>query len=391
MILTSILDNDLYKFTMQQAVFHGFYNTKVGYKFVCRNKNISFKEISGRIIDEINSVASLKLTDEEEAYLRSIRYLKEDYIDFLKLFRYDPKRHVSCSVDNEGNLDITIDGRWLYTILYEVPVLSIVNEVYFENLSAGTSGKDIFAKGEELLDEKINLVNNVEGIRIIDFGTRRRFSHEWHDRVVGIMKGSLPKVFNGTSNVYFAMKYGLTPVGTMAHEWIMAGQAQEVRLVNSQRLMLERWVGEYRGDLGIALTDTVCMDAFLRDFDLYFAKLYDGCRHDSGDPYLWAEKLIDHYKKLNIDPVTKTAVFSDGLDFPKAVEIYNKFKGRIRTSFGIGTNLTNDVGFKPLNIVIKMTGCNNQQVAKLSDEPGKSICEDEKFLDYLKYVYDYRL
>jgi nicotinate phosphoribosyltransferase len=376
---------------MQQAVFHRFYNTDVKYKFICRNKNISFEKVISDIKNEISELQGLTLSASEEEYLNSIRFIKKDYVEFLKLFRFDPARHVRMSLDAAGGLDIQICGSWLYTILYEVPVLSIVNEIYFSELSKGESKDVFYKKGEEKLFQKADLVKNAEGMKIMDFGTRRRFSFEWHDKTVGLMKSNAPQVFTGTSNVHFAMKYGLTPVGTMAHEWLMAGQAQEIRLASSQKFMLENWVAEYRGDLGIALTDTISMDAFLNDFDLYFAKLYDGCRHDSGDPYVWADKLIEHYEKLNIDPSTKTAVFSDGLDFPKALAIYGRYKDRIKTSFGIGTNLTNDVGYVPLNIVIKMTECNGQQVAKLSDEPGKSICNDARYLDYLKYVFKYSL
>jgi nicotinate phosphoribosyltransferase len=391
MLIKSMLDNDLYKFTMQQAVFHRFYNDEVKYKFVCRNKNISFEKVFEKIKTEITALRELTLSASEEEYLRSIRFVRKDYVNFLKLFRFDPASHVNLMLDDAGGLEIEISGSWLYTILYEVPVLAIVNEVYFSNLSANENRDELYKRGEEKLYDKAAMVKDVKEMKIIDFGTRRRFSFEWHDRVVGLMKTHAPDVFTGTSNVHLAMKYGLTPVGTMAHEWLMAGQAQEIRLASSQKFMLEYWVGEYRGDLGIALTDTISMDAFLNDFDLYFAKLYDGCRHDSGDPYIWADKLITHYEKLKIDPATKTAVFSDGLDFSKALAIYERYKDKIKTSFGIGTNLTNDVGYVPLNIVIKMTECNGQKVAKLSDEPGKSICNDEKFLDYLKYVFKYDL
>jgi nicotinate phosphoribosyltransferase len=390
MIIKSILDNDFYKFTMQQAVFHQFFNTSVTYKFICRNKGVSFKEVFGTIKTEIGALSKLALTDDEEKYLRSIRFVKSDYVDFLRLFRFDPDRHVVLSIDEDGSLDVCIKGGWLYTILYEVPVLSIISQVFFSD-AAGNKTDQVLKKGEEILLEKIGLIKNKSAVKIIEFGTRRRFSFEWHERVVGILKNELPDNLTGTSNVFLAKKYGLTPVGTMAHEWIMAGQAQEIRLVNSQKYMLGNWVNEYRGDLGIALTDTISMDAFLEDFDLFFAKLYDGCRHDSGDPYVWADKLIGHYRKLKIDPSTKSAVFSDGLDIPEALDIFEKYGGKIRTSFGIGTNLTNDVGYNPLNIVIKMTECNGQHVAKLSDEPGKTVCGDEKYMDYLKYVFNYRL
>ncbi len=196
--------------------------------------------------------------------------------------------------------------------------------------------------------------------------------------------------FIGTSNVYFAKKYNLKPIGTMAHEWIMAGQGQEdVSLRNSQKAMLQAWCNEYRGDLGIALSDTLGVDAFLEDFDLYFAKLYDGIRHDSGDPDVWARKVICHYSKLGVEPKTKTLVFSDGLTFETAAKIYNKFKFAAKVSFGIGTNLTNDFeDITPLQIVMKIVKCNGLPVAKISDSPDKGMCNDKEYLTYLKKVFN---
>jgi nicotinate phosphoribosyltransferase len=212
---------------------------------------------------------------------------------------------------------------------------------------------------------------------------------DWHDEVVSTFARELPGYFNGTSNVFLAMKHNVKPIGTMAHEFIQAGQGLEkVQLKYSQQYMLEKWIEEYRGDLGIALTDTIGMKPFLKDFDLYLAKLYDGCRHDSSDPYTWCFSLVDHYKKLGIDPRTKSAVFSDNLDFLAAANIYKTFKDMIKISFGIGTNLTNDVGFKPLSIVIKLVKVNGNPVAKISDQPEKVICEDEQFLSYLRKVYE---
>jgi nicotinate phosphoribosyltransferase len=198
----------------------------------------------------------------------------------------------------------------------------------------------------------------------------------------------LPAQFKGTSNVYLARELGITPVGTMAHEYMQAFQGFGIRLRDFQKASLEAWVQEFRGDLGTALTDVIGIDAFLEDFDLYFAKLFDGLRHDSGDPYEWGEKVIEHYKKLRIDPHTKRLVFSDGLDLPSALAIYRHFKGRIQVSFGIGTNLTNDTPIPSLNIVMKMTRCNGQPVAKISDSPGKITGVDETFMAYLRQVFN---
>jgi nicotinate phosphoribosyltransferase len=220
-----------------------------------------------------------------------------------------------------------------------------------------------------------------------DFGLRRRYSGAWHEEVVRTLAAALPEHFRGTSNVYLAMQLGLTPIGTMAHEYLQAYQAFGSRLSDFQKAALEGWVQEYRGDLGVALTDVIGMDAFLADFDLYFAKLFDGLRHDSGDPVAWGEKAIAHYRKLRIDPASKRLVFSDGLDIPRAIALHRHFAGRIATSFGIGTDLTNDTPHKALNIVMKLTSCNGQPVAKLSDAPGKTLCDDETFLAYLRQVF----
>ncbi|MNE34092.1 Nicotinate phosphoribosyltransferase 2 [compost metagenome] len=221
-----------------------------------------------------------------------------------------------------------------------------------------------------------------------DFGTRRRFSYKVQEEVVRVLKDDFPARFVGTSNVHLARKLDIKPLGTMAHEWIMAHQQLGPRLIDSQIAALDCWVREYRGLLGIALTDCITMDAFLTDFDLYFAKLFDGLRHDSGDPVQWAEKAIAHYRKLGIDPMTKTLVFSDGLNLTKSLEIFRALRGRINVSFGIGTNLTCDLpGVAPMSIVLKMTDCNGQPVAKISDEAAKTQCRDENFVAYLRHVF----
>ena len=217
---------------------------------------------------------------------------------------------------------------------------------------------------------------------------RRRFSGVWQREVVSQLKQSVPEYFKGTSNVLLAKDLGLVAIGTMAHEYLQTYQALGVRLRDFQRAALEDWVQEYRGDLGVALTDVVGMDAFLADFDLYFAKLFDGLRHDSGDPIEWGERALAHYAKLRIDPRPKRLVFSDGLDVPTALHIYRHFADRIQLGFGIGTNLSNDVGLQPLNIVMKLTQANGQSVAKLSDSPGKTLCRNETFLAYLRQVFN---
>jgi nicotinate phosphoribosyltransferase len=274
--------------------------------------------------------------------------------------------------------------------LFEIPVLAIINEVYFRH----TQKLPDFVQGRQRLDAKIGQLKEggLEALKIADYGTRRRFSLAWHEEVLRTLNarlGSGPQgQLAGTSNVLFAMKLGLTPLGTMAHEYLQACQALGPRLRDSQIFGFESWAKEYRGDLGIALSDVYGMDAFLRDFDMYFCKLFDGARHDSGDPFSWGERLIDHYKNKRVDPLTKTLIFSDSLTVPKTIELYRQFSGRCQLAFGIGTNLTNDLGCEPLQIVIKMTRCNGQPVAKLSDTPSKNMCEDEKYLAYLRQVFD---
>jgi nicotinate phosphoribosyltransferase len=383
-IIYSLLDTDLYKLTMMQAVFHQFPNTQVKYKFYCRNseeanaKNNFHWDDNGNTKDlqeEIFKFCELRFTEKELDYLSTLPFMKKDFIDFLRLYKPNPD-HIKIW-NEKGNIEIEIDGPWVLTILFEVPVLAIVNEVYFSSQYPESMDGAV-----KLLNEKHEFAK-LAAFKYADFGTRRRFSLPWHREVVQFLMHN-PN-FVGTSNVMMAMDYGLKPIGTMAHEWIMAGVGMPIQLADSQAYMLQKWADEYRGDLGIALTDTYGADAFCKDFDLYFAKLYDGLRHDSGDPIEWAIKMVLHYRKLGVDPKTKTLVFSDGLTMEKANEIYDEVGHRAHVSFGIGTYLTNDIpGLKPLNIVIKMTECNGRPTAKLSDEPGKEMCEDKEFLSYLK-------
>jgi nicotinate phosphoribosyltransferase len=377
---------------MMQAALHRFPDTEVEYQFRCRNGGVLFSQaVIDRIDIELDRLCRLKFTKDEIAYLRTIRFFKKDFVDFLQIFRL--QREFVKVEANAGRMAITISGPWLHTILFEVFVLAIVNECYFaEQFQQWVKSPEVSNKstvwprdGYRCLKQKFELLKTApEGFTFAEFGTRRRFSREWQDTVVKELKGSR---LVGTSNVFLAKKYGLTPVGTMAHEFIQAGQGlRGVRLEDSQKFMLEAWVQEYRGDLGIALSDTLGLDTFLTDFDLYFAKLFDGVRQDSGDPYAVGKKIIQHYEKFRIDPTTKTILFSDGLDIPKAIDLYNYFKEYIKVGFGIGTDLVNDCGFTPLNIVIKMTRCNGNPVAKISDSEGKTICEDEHFLKHLRHV-----
>jgi nicotinate phosphoribosyltransferase len=393
MIISSLLDTDLYKFTMMQAVLHQFPGAQVEYRFKCRNAGAPgvqpLAPLVNEIREEIRALCSLHFQDAELGYLRSMRFIKSDFVDFLGLFKLNEK-YVDVRAMPSGELEVGIRGPWLHTILFEIPVLAIINEVYFRN----TQKLPDFMEGRRRLDEKIAQLKGpgLETLKIADYGTRRRFSMAWHEEVLRTLNarlGSGPQgQFAGTSNVLFAMKLGLTPLGTMAHEYLQACQALGPRLRDSQVFAFESWAREYRGDLGIALSDVYGMDAFLRDFDMFFCKLFDGARHDSGDPFAWGERLIEHYRRNRVDPLTKTLIFSDALTVPKTIELFRQFNGRCQLAFGIGTNLTNDLGYEPLQIVIKMVQCNGQPVAKLSDTPSKNMCEDEKYLAYLRQVFE---
>jgi nicotinate phosphoribosyltransferase len=390
MIITSLLDTDLYKFTMMQVVLHHFPGAQVEYRFKCRNAGVDLTPYVDEIREQIEALCTLRFAEEELAYLRGLRFIKSDFVDFLGLFQLNTKYiDVEPAQAGPGEIGIVIKGPWLHTILFEIPVLAIVNEVYFRRTQRGAD----FEAGRRRLLDKIALVRDdpqLADLRIADYGTRRRFSKHWQDEVLLTLEKELGVHLAGTSNVMFAARHGLIPLGTMAHEYLQACQALGPRLRDSQTFGFEMWAKEYRGDLGIALSDVYGMDAFLRDFDMYFCKLFDGARHDSGDPMQWGERLIAHYEKNRVDPRTKTLVFSDSLTFPKVIDLYRRFSGRARLAFGVGTNLTNDLGYQPLQIVIKMVRCNGQPVAKLSDSPEKNMCDDAAYLAYLRQVFEIR-
>ncbi|MBS0319348.1 MAG: nicotinate phosphoribosyltransferase [Proteobacteria bacterium] len=386
MIIESLLDTDLYKFTMMQVVLHHFPGAQVEYRFKCRNPGVDLQPFASEIEAEIRDLCRIRFTRAELEYLRSWRFFKSDFVDLLALFQLNERFiKVSPLEGHPGEIDIAIKGPWLHTILFEVPVLAIVSEVYNRNVHPNPD----FATGRARLAEKIGTIRGVEdaAFRIADYGTRRRFSRTWQDEVIRTLKSGIGQKLVGTSNVRLAMDHQLTPLGTMAHEYLQACQAVGPRLRDSQVFAFNTWAREYRGDLGIALSDVCGMDAFLRDFDLFFCKLFDGVRHDSADPFEWGEKLIEHYQKMRIDPRAKTMVFSDSLNVPLALKLFNYFKGRAQTSFGIGTNLTNDLGYEALQIVIKMTRCNGQPVAKISDEPSKTMDYDPSYVAYLREVF----
>jgi len=385
-VIQSLLDTDLYKLTMMQVVLHHFPEADVEYSFKCRTEEVDLMPLAAEIKNEISYLCSLKFTENEIYYLDKIYYLKSDFVQFLKLFQLS-ESYVRVGEDKNGQLEIKVKGPWLHTIMFEVPILAIVEEVYARHHYADID----LQEGQRRLLEKTNMIKMHplgSKLKLMEFGTRRRFSRKWQQHVLEHLNRSVGNNLVGTSNVYFARELSLTPHGTMAHEYLQAFQSLGPRLVDSQKEALEVWAKEYRGDLGIALTDVVGVDAFVRDFDRYLGKLFDGVRHDSGCPFEWTKKILTHYKKLGIDPKTKTLVFSDGLDLTLAFELLNEFHEVTNLVFGIGTNLTNDVGVKPISIVMKMVQCNGQPVAKISDSHGKTMCQDEAYLDYLKKVFE---
>ncbi len=393
-IIKSLLDTDFCKLTMAQAVLHTYPAVTVKYKFACRNKKITYLD---EIEQEIDHLCTLRFQEDEIDYLSSIPFLKTDFIEYLRLFQFN-RRYLKIKLDDKAGIQIQIEGPWISTILYEVPVLAIVSEVYSRNEANTDSSQHDAEKalqtGVSLLTEKIDFLTEllktgqIPNFKFADTGTRQRYSRAWHTKIIETLKSKFrPHIFVGTSNVALAKKFKVKPIGTMSHEWLQGHQQLGARISDSQRAALESWAQEYRGDLGIALSDVVGFKAFLRDFDLYFAKLFDGCQHDSGDSVSWCVKLIEHYDKLGIDPMTKSAVFTDGLDFEKAVELHQTFFEMINLSFGIGTILTNDVGITPPEIVIKMIECNGQPVAKICDTDDRVMCEDPEFVSYLKKVY----
>lgn len=391
-IITSLLDSDLYKTSMQQAMFHQLPGACGTYKFLCRNKGIDLRPLRDTIEEELDALCELKYTDDELNYLASIRFIKPDFIEFLRLFKLN-RNHIKVR-ERDGVLDIRASGPLYLVSPFEIYVLSIVHELYSLKYNCHEYGQPIVyierQEGEKRLQEKINMLHDYRTLHgvipsIIDFGTRRRFLKIWQEHVLKELNDN--KLIIGTSNMMFAKKFGITAIGTFAHEWVMLFQGLGLcPLRDSQTRAFQAWQDEYRSDLGICLSDSLGNKKFLKDFDMYFAKLFDGCRHDSGPTYEWGDSLIKHYDQMKIDPKTKSLVFSDGLDIPEAIKIYEYFKDRIKVSFGIGTNLTNDMGVPALQNVMKLIEVNGNPVAKISENPDKTMCENKEFLTYLRSV-----
>lgn len=387
MIIKSLLDTDLYKFTMMQVVLHRYPSATATYRFKCRTPNINLTPFVPLIEAEIEKFCQLQFQEEELDYLAQLGYFKTDFIDYLRHFRLN-KQYIHINVDQ--GFELTIQGPWLRTILFEVPILAIISEIY----ANGMHSEIDFGIGRQLLADKIDLVKRTTlpgQFKFTEFGTRRRFSFAWQEYVIDMLQKNLPDNIVGTSNVLLAKRFRMQPIGTMAHEYVQAFQALAPNLLESQRLAFTTWHEEYQDKLEIALADTYTLDIFLRDFDEQFCRLYDGVRQDSGDPFYFAERMLHHYRQNHIDPLAKTIVFSDALTFPLAIALHQRFNMHVNTLFGIGTNLTNDMGFTPIQIVIKLVGCNGKPVAKISDSPDKTISGDDAYTTYLKHaLYDLR-
>ncbi|WP_025119407.1 MULTISPECIES: nicotinate phosphoribosyltransferase [unclassified Serratia (in: enterobacteria)] len=386
-ILTSLLDTDAYKLHMQQAVFHRYPAITVAAEFRCRGD-----ELLGEYADEIRAqvamMSELALTEAEYRYLSSLPFFHQDYLSWLREFRYDPQQ--VTIVNDSGKLHIRIAGPWREVIMWEVPLLAVISEVVHRHRSPQATPEMAIRQLRQNLAQFKQLSGDIDisRFKLMDFGSRRRFSRDVQQAIVSTLQDEFPYLV-GTSNYDLAHRLDLTPVGTQAHEWFQAHQQISPVLANSQRAALQAWLDEYPDQLGIALTDCITMDAFLRDFGQQFAQRYQGLRHDSGDPIEWGEKAIAHYQQLGIDPMSKTLVFSDNLDLDKALALYRHFDRRINLVFGIGTRLTCNIpGVKPLNIVIKLVECKGKPVAKLSDSPGKTICQDPAFVKALRKAFD---
>lgn len=388
-IVVSLLDTDLYKFNMNQVIFHKHTNLCGEYHFKCRNKGVVFtKEMAEEISAQTDHLCTLSFNKEELDYLRSIRFIKNDYVDFLRLW-HPIRDYVKISLSDSGELSVTVNGPLFSVMQFEIYLLEIINEVYFRMTY---DYNELLASAKRRLDSKIADFNSGKyTFKFAEFGCRRRLSREWEDVVVRRLAAETNNCV-GTSNVYLAMKYNLMPIGTYAHEFVQMYQGiNSIPLAYTNHYAMKDWYAEYDGDNGTALTDTLTTDLFLLDFNRAMVNNYSGVRHDSGDPFEWGEKIIAHYNRYGVDSRTKQLLFSDSLDFDRAQKLYDHFKDRARVSFGIGTFCSNDTDEEALNIVIKLQYVNGNPVAKISDTPGKAMCSDDDYLEYLKRSIAFRL
>ena len=396
-IITSLIETDQYKLNMWQVFLHQFNKDKVVWAFKCRNPGVKFTpEMVAEIRFQIDHYCHLRFTEDELQYLRkNLPWLTEDFIDYLR--HWSPRRDEILVNEgdvqpyNDCGLAIECRGFQVNVSQYEIPILAIVNEVYFAYTYG--AGKLDIAFQKRTMDKFAALKAGLYDVGAFsEFGLRRRYSKSMQDWLINFIVDQKVPGFVGTSNVYLAKKYGVKPVGTMAHEVFQLMQGHhEYNPAYANMLAMKAWTKEFETDNGIALTDCITTDCFLLDFNKTYATLFNGVRHDSGDPVAWGEKMIAHFLKLGIDPMAKTLLFSDSLDFAKATEIKKHFAGRCKVAFGIGTWLSNDCGVPALNIVHKMVECNGAPVAKISDCDGKSLCRDTEYVEYLKRCIDWRL
>ncbi|ETA69375.1 nicotinate phosphoribosyltransferase [Methanolobus tindarius DSM 2278] len=395
-MICSVLDNDLYKLTMQMAVLELFPQATAEYRFTNRGGQRftpEFVEELKRLIKE--EIPLFRLTDNEYTWLKAeCPFFKPSYVEYLRNYRFDPSE-VSVSLTEDNNLDLVVKGPWHSSILWEIVLMSTISELYFDMVESEwkNTDPDTGRTYDEQLQDYAKLMENIgreleeNKCSFSEFGTRRRRSFKIHDIAVGVLHQC--RAFSGTSNVFLAKKYGVRPIGTIGHEWIM-GTSALMGMRNANLFALENWVNVYKGNLGIALSDTFGSEPFFRNFNLKLSKLYDGVRHDSGDPLVFADRVIEHYRKMGIDPLTKIVVFSDSLSASVAIEIKKKCEGRINCSFGIGTSLTNNYDFfrssPPLNMVIKLHSINDIPVVKLSDDEGKET-GDKDALRVANYIF----
>lgn len=385
-MIRSFLDNDMYKFTIQQCIVNQYPEAFATYKFINRGGQTFSDSVVSRIKSSIDQMSHIYMTDAEYSYIKNIKNFSPSYREFLKSYRYNPEE-VKVQGGN-GNLAIEISGPWYRSVLWEVPLMAIISEAWHEENSPAVNTfvrNDLIEAIERSIYEKVIALSDI-GADFVDFGTRRRFSFDVHnviaERIASFNNYSNHKYgyshCKGSSNLNICRVYGLNPVGTVAHEFVQAHAAMN-GYVNANKSAMDSWVRQYRGELGIALPDTFTTPVFLRDFDSYYARVYDGVRQDSGDPITFAKMFIEHYERLGIDPMSKRIVFSDSLNVDKIRQIHEFCKGKIRASYGIGTNFTCDVpNVKPLNIVIKLDSlalsCFKYSipVVKLSDDKGKN-------------------
>ena len=388
-IIVSLLDTDLYKFNMDQVIFHKHTDLTGEYIFKCRNEHVVFTpEMLEEINEQIDHLCSLTFSEKELNYLRSIRFIKNDYVEFLRLW-HPIRDYVQTSLTEDGVLQVKVRGPIFSAMQFEIYLLEIINEVYFRMKYDYAT---LLASARRKLREKIDALNGgVYTFQFAEFGCRRRLSREWQDEAV---RRLVQETHNcvGTSNVYLAMKYNVLPIGTYAHEFVQMYQGiDSIPLAFTNHYAMQDWYDEYKGDNGTALSDTITTDLFLLDFNRAMVNNYNGVRHDSGDPFVWGEKILHHYELYGVDAKQKQLLFSDGLNFDRAQKLYDYFKRRCKVTFGIGTFISNDTDEEPLNIVIKLQYVNGNPVAKLSDAPGKTMCEDPEYLEYLRRSVQFRL